>query len=80
LAAGGSDRDDCYHDEEAESIDEDVIDEVRKVYDEILEKKVAAYPYENYPDISLGEFVSAEIEQYIKIKNVTLDKDELDEQ
>ncbi|CAF1378465.1 unnamed protein product [Rotaria magnacalcarata] len=76
----GSDRDDCYHDEEAESIDEDVIDEVRKVYDEILEKKVAAYPYENYPDISLGEFVSAEIEQYINIKKVILDKDELDEQ
>ncbi|CAF2351528.1 unnamed protein product [Rotaria sp. Silwood2] len=76
----GSDRDDCYHDEDAESIDEDVVDEVRKVYDEILEKKVPTYPYENYPDLSLGEFISAEFEQYITMKKLTLDKDELDEQ
>ncbi|CAF1158250.1 unnamed protein product [Rotaria sordida] len=76
----GSDRDDCYHDEDAESIDEDVIDEVRKIYDEILEKKVPTYPYENYPDLSLGEFISAELEQYIKMKTLTLDKDEIDEQ
>lgn len=75
----GSDRDDCYHDEEAESIDEDVIDEVRKVYDDILEKKVPTYPYENYPDLSLGEFISSEIEQYIKLKKLKLDEDELDE-
>lgn len=75
----GSDRDDCYHDEDAESIDEDVIDEVRKVYDEILEKKVPTYPYENYPDLSLGDFISAEFEQYIEMKKLSLDKDELDE-
>jgi hypothetical protein len=75
----GSDRDDCYHAEDAESIDEDVIDEVRKIYDEILEKKVPTYPYENYPDLSLGEFITAELEQYIKLKKLTLDEDELDE-
>jgi hypothetical protein len=75
----GSDRDDCYHDEDAESIDEDVIDEIRKIYDEILEKKVPTYPYENYPDLSLGEFITAEFDQYIKLKKLTLENDELDE-
>lgn len=76
---GGSDRDDCYHDEDAESIDEDVIDEIRKIYDEMLEKKVPTYPYENYPDLSLGEFMTAEFDQYIKLKKLTLENDELDE-
>jgi hypothetical protein len=76
---GGSDRDDCYHDEDAESIDEDVIDEVRKIYDEILEKRVPTYPYENYPDLSLGEFIAAEFDEYIQLKKLTLDKDELNE-
>jgi hypothetical protein len=76
---GGSDRDDCYHDEDAESIDEDVIDEVRKIYDEILEKRVPTYPYENYPDLSLGEFVAAEFDEYIQLKKLILDKDELNE-
>ncbi|CAF3912273.1 unnamed protein product [Adineta steineri] len=74
-----SDRDDCYHDEDGESIDEDVIDEIRDVYDEILEKKVAAYPYENYPDISLGEFISSEFHQYLTLKKPLLDEDEVDE-
>jgi len=76
---GGSDRDDCYHDEDAESIDEDVIDEVRKIYDGILEKRVPTYPYENYPDLSLGEFIAAEFDEYIQLKKLTLDKDELNE-
>jgi hypothetical protein len=40
---------------------------------------VPTYPYENYPDLSLGEFISAEFDQYIKLKELTLDKDELDE-
>ncbi|UJR27805.1 hypothetical protein I4U23_009074 [Adineta vaga] len=75
----GSDRDDCYHDEEAESIDEDVVDEIRKIYDEILEKKVPTYPYENYPDLSLGEFIWAEFDQYMTFKKSALEKDELDE-
>ncbi|CAF1286180.1 unnamed protein product [Adineta ricciae] len=75
----GSDRDDCYHDEDAESIDEDVVDEVRKVYDEILEKKVPTYPYENYPDLSLGEFIWAEFDQYMTFKKSILEKEELDE-
>ena len=79
LLVGESDRDDCYHDEDTESIDEDVIDEIRKIYDEILEKQVPTYPYENYPDLSLGEFVSAEFEQYIEMKKSTLDNDEIDE-
>ncbi len=74
-----SDRDDCYHDEDAESIDEDIIDEIQQIYDEILEKKVPTYPYENYPDLSLGDFVSAEFEQYIQLKKLTLDENELDE-
>jgi hypothetical protein len=52
---------------------------MRRIYDEILEKKVPTYPYENYPDISLGEFISAEIEQYFQMKMLTLDQDELDE-
>ena len=77
--AGGSDRDDCYHDEDAESIDEDVVDEVRKVYDEILEKKVPTYPYENYPDLSLGQFIWTESDQYITFKKSILEKEELDE-
>ena len=76
---GGSDRDECYHDEDAESIDEDVVDEMRRIYDEILEKKVPTYPYENYPDLSLGEFVSAEFEQYLQMKLLTLDQEEIDE-
>lgn len=79
LCVGGSDRDECYHDEDAESIDEDVVDEMRRIYDEILEKKVPTYPYENYPDLSLGEFVSAEFEQYLQMKMATLDQDEIDE-
>lgn len=79
FSLGGSDRDGCYHDEDTESIDEDVIDEMRKIYDEILEKKVPTYPYENYPDLSLGEFVSAEFEQYINLKKLTLDNEEIDE-
>ena len=76
---GGSDRDGCFHDEDAESIDEDVIDEIRKIYDELLEKKVPTYPYENYPDLPLGEFLWAEFDQYIRLKKATLDKDELNE-
>jgi hypothetical protein len=75
----GSDRDDCYHDEDAESIDEDTIDEIRTIYDEILEKKLPTYPYENYPDLSLGEFIMAEFEQYLKLKELTLDTEEVDE-
>ena len=75
----GSDRDDCYHDEDAESIDEDTIDEIRTIYDEVLEKKLPTYPYENYPDLSLGEFIVAEFEQYLKLKESTLDTEELDE-
>ncbi|CAF4425396.1 unnamed protein product, partial [Adineta steineri] len=49
------------------------------VYDEILEKKVAAYPYENYPDISLGEFISSEFHQYLTLKKPLLGEDEVDE-
>ena len=75
----GSDRDECYHDEDAESIDEDTIDEMRQVYDEILEKKLPTYPYENYPDISIGEFISAEFEQYFEMKKPRLDNEDLDE-
>lgn len=73
------DRDECYHDEDAESIDEDVIDEIRQIYDEILEKKIPTYPYENYPDISLGDFISAEFEEYFQMKKPRLDQNDIDE-
>ncbi|CAF0719718.1 unnamed protein product [Adineta ricciae] len=75
----GLDRDDCYHDEDGESIDEDIINEIRTIYDEILEKKVPTYPYENYPDLSLGEFILAEFDQYLQLKKVSLDKNEIDQ-
>lgn len=74
---GRVDRDDCYHDEDGESIDEDVINEIRTVYDEILEKKVPTYPYENYPDVSLGEFIRTEFEQYLQSKKSALDESEI---
>jgi hypothetical protein len=74
LKIDGSDRDDCYHDEDGESIDEDVINEIEKIYNNILEKKVPTYPYENYSDISLGEFLSKEFNQYLQF-----DKDEFHE-
>ncbi|UJR21809.1 hypothetical protein I4U23_024887 [Adineta vaga] len=75
----GFDRDDCYHDEDGESIDEDIINEIRTIYDEILEKKVPTYPYENYPDLSLGEFILTEFDQYFQLKKVALDKNEIDQ-
>ena len=79
LLLDGLDRDDCYHDEDGESIDEDIINEIRTIYDEILEKKVPTYPYENYPDLSLGEFILAEFDQYLQLKKVSLDKNEIDQ-
>ncbi|CAF1127976.1 unnamed protein product [Adineta steineri] len=73
------DRDDCFHDEDGESIDEDIINEIRTIYDEILKKKVPTYPYENYPDSSLGEFISTELDQYVQSKKVSLEKNEIDQ-
>ena len=52
---------------------------MRRIYDEILEKKVPTYPYENYPDLSLGEFVSAEFEQYFQLNTANLDSEEIDQ-
>ena len=52
---------------------------MRRIYDEILEKKVPTYPYENYPDLSLGEFISAEFEHYFKLNTANLDSEELDQ-
>ncbi len=73
------DRDDCYHDEDGESIDEDVINEIRKIYDEILEKKVPTYPYLNYPDLSLDTFVSTEFNQYLQLKKLLFDKNNINQ-
>jgi hypothetical protein len=75
----GFDRDDCYHDEDGESIDEDNINEIRTIYNDILEKKLPTYPYENYPDLSLGEFISEEFDQYLQLKKLTIEKDEINQ-
>jgi hypothetical protein len=73
------DRDDCYHDEDGESIDDDVINEIRKIYDEILEKKVPTYPYLNYPDLSLDIFLSTEFNQYLQLQKLLFDKNEINQ-
>ncbi len=70
------DRDDCYHDEDGESIDEDIINKFRTIYNEILEKIIPTYPYENYPDVSLGEILTTELNQYLQLKKLSLDKNE----
>jgi hypothetical protein len=71
------DRDDCYHDEDGESIDDDIINEIEKIYDDILKKQIPTYPYEHYPDVSLGEFLTTELNQYLQLKKISFDKDEL---
>jgi hypothetical protein len=68
------DRDDCYHDEDGESIDEDVINEIRKIYDKILEKKIPTYP-----DLSLGEFLSTESDHYLQLKQFVFHQDEINQ-
>jgi hypothetical protein len=73
------DRDDCYHDEDSESIDEDIINKFRVIYNEILEKKIPTYPYENYPDVSLGEFLSVEFNHYLQSKNLSLNRNEFNQ-
>ena len=49
------------------------------VYDEVLEKIVPTYPYENYPDVSLGDFLSSELNHYLKAKQITIDRNEFNQ-
>lgn len=35
-----------------------------------------SYPYENYPDISLGEFLSTDINHYLQLKKCSLNSKE----
>jgi len=72
-------RDNCYHDENGQSIDEDLINEIKEIFDEILEKKIPTYPYENYPYISLGEFLSTELNDYLQVTRAALDDDEINQ-
>lgn len=74
-----SDRDGCYHDESGQSIDEDTINEIEQIYQEILEKKIPTYPYENYPDISLGELIGTEMNEYLRMNKSSLDDEELNQ-
>ena len=70
------DRDAHYHDEDAQSIDEDIINESRKIYEENFQRKMPCYPYENYPDMSLGEFLSRDINHYLQVKKFSLNQRE----
>ncbi|CAF0753078.1 unnamed protein product [Didymodactylos carnosus] len=57
-------KDDYFHDQDGESIDEDLVDEIQNAYDEIIDK-VNSYPVKHYPDLSLGEFICAEVDNYL---------------
>lgn len=72
-------RDSCYHDENGQSIDDDLINEIKEIFDEILEKKIPTYPYENYPDISLGEFLNTELNDYLQLTRSSLDDEEINQ-
>ena len=37
------------------------------------------YPYENYPDLSLGEFISTEFHQYLQAKKLSFEDDEVNQ-